>query len=97
MIKSHHKLFWILLFAAIQILIVILHISKQSLWVKISYTTQKYEHQLANIAQQKKIVLHQLYELKNPKEIKKYAQEHLGMQSIKMGTLKRISSHGTYS
>ncbi len=93
MISLRNKTFWLILFIAMQCLFIILHISKQSIWIKMSYTTQKYETAIKKLHEQKKELLHTLYELQNPKEIKRYAQEKLGMNPLKISAIKRINSN----
>ena len=88
-----NKKFWIILFIATQLIIIIVHISKQSIWIKMSYTTQTYEHELKKLIEHKKILTHTLYELQDPKKIKDYAQKNLGMKSLKITDFKRISPH----
>ena len=88
-----NKKFWLILFIATQLTIIIVHISKQSVWIKMSYTTQTYEHELTTLLEQKKVLTHTLYELEDPKKIKDYAQKKLGMKSLKIHDFKRISSH----
>ena len=47
----------------------------------------------AQLKEQKKNLLHTLYELQNPKKIKDYAEKKLGMKSLSRHALKRINLH----
>ncbi len=97
MITSHTKIKWIIIFVIIQLIIIITHITSKNIWIKTSYTTQKYEYELAKLKEQKKNLLNELYELKNPKKIKLYAEKNMGMKPIKRSDLKRIPVYEQYS
>ncbi len=74
-----------------QLLFVFLLIHKSSQFIKESYKKQKLEVIKNELAHTKEQYTNQLYALKNPTMIKKFAQEQLGMQPIKISQLKRIA------
>lgn len=75
-----------------QLLFVFLLIHKSSQFIKESYKKQKLEVVKNELAHAKELSTNQLYALKNPALIKKFAQEQLGMQPIKISQLKRIAN-----
>lgn len=81
----------ILVFIALQLGIVLVHISKNALWIKASYKIQKYEREYQTCIEEKKIALQRLYVLKNHGQIKQYAQKELGMNMVALGKIKKVS------
>lgn len=85
---------FILLFIGVHVLFVILQIDKQSRMVRLSYQKQKDEQKYKELLTTKQALVNKLYAIKNKKEIKVYAQEHLDMKPLKLHSIKRISTHG---
>ena len=84
------KLSFIILFISVNILIVFLHIHKQSQIIKLSYTNQKMKRELDQLEQKKEAFTHQLQALKNPSAIKEYAEQELDMKKIKLSQIKKV-------
>ncbi|PKN03212.1 hypothetical protein CVU75_03405 [Candidatus Dependentiae bacterium HGW-Dependentiae-1] len=74
-----------------QLVCIFLLIHKSSQFIKESYKKQKIELIKNELAHSKELLTNQLYASKNPTEIKKFAQEQLNMQPIKISQLKRIA------
>ncbi|MDZ4153678.1 hypothetical protein [Methylicorpusculum sp.] len=74
-----------------QLMFIFLLIHKSSQFIKESYQKQKIELIKNELAHRKELLTNQLYANKNPAQIKKFAQEQLNMQPIKISQLKRIA------
>lgn len=79
------------LFVCIQIFFIFFHLHKQSSLIELAYQKQKNETVLAELIEQRKQLTHELQTLKNPSLVKKFAQEELHMEPIKMSALKKVS------
>ncbi len=67
-----------------------MQIYKQTALVKLSYKKQKDQSQLALLENQKTALKNELEELKNRSIIKQHAQELLGMEKMRLETVKRV-------
>lgn len=81
---------FIVLFIAINIIFIVLHIHKQSLMVKLSYEKQRLEHERQQLISKKDSLVHQWHELHKPSAIKEYAQKELGMRKPSLNQLKKL-------
>ncbi len=97
MVIFNTKTRWVIIFITIQLILIITHITNKNIWIKTSYITQKYENELTQLKEQKKNLINELYELKNPKKIKLYAEKKMGMTPIKRSDLKRIPLYEYHS
>lgn len=87
---------FIALFLTVHVIFIALQIDKQSKMVKLSYTKQKEEQSLKNLKNKKQALINKLYALRNKKEIKTYAQNHLQMKPLNIKQVQRIP-HGQHS
>lgn len=91
--KKTSKIPNLILAIGIQVLLIILYLTKQSIWIRLHYTTQLYEKKLESLQQQKKDLILLLHQAKNPKVIKRYAENNLDMQQKSIKDIKRIIPH----
>ncbi len=87
-----HKKAFLFTVLGTQLLFVFLLIHKSSQFIKESYKKQKLDVTKNELAHTKEQYTNQRYALKNPAQIKKFAQEQLGMQPIKINQIKRIAT-----
>lgn len=83
-----------MLFIGVHILFIVLQIDKQSKMVRLSYKKQKDEQKYKELLTHKQNLINKLYAIKNKKDIKVYAQEHLNMKPLKLHSIKRIPLYG---
>lgn len=91
--SKSHKNAWILITIITQISIIIMAIAKQTVWIGITYALQIQEKKIAVLKQQKKELLHALYEVKNPHTIKMYAQNTLNLHPVPLQKIQRLHIH----
>lgn len=78
------------LFISIQLLFITLHIHKESRLVKLSYQKQSCQEELKKLIAQKENLTSTLCDLQNPKRVKHFVQEKLGMQPLALKKIKRL-------
>lgn len=72
------------------LIFVFLIIYKQSLLTKLSYEQQGLENVRQELRQEKEALIQELYRLRNPKKIKDYAINKLGMKKLGLKQAKKI-------
>ena len=75
------------------LLFIFLQIHKSSQFIKTSYQKQKIELVKNELVQEKELLTHKLYTLKNRSEIKKYAQTILKLRPIRFNQIKRLKNN----
>lgn len=78
------------IFITVQIACITLYIHKQSLFVKLSYQKQTAQDELKKLIAHKEVLTSKLCDLQNPKRVKHFAQEKLGMQPLALKKIKRL-------
>lgn len=81
----------LLMFASIQILLVVGLIYKQSLYVGELYQEQRINAAKHDLEQKKQELLAKLYCCKNPDRIKDFAKNQLSMQPIALTQIKTVA------
>ena len=72
----------------IQVILIFLYINKESNIIKLTYNNQKLEKVLNNLLEKKLDLNNKILYLKNPRFIKEYAINNLGMQKTKLSQIK---------
>ncbi len=90
--KKVKRNFLLIAFIVTNVIFIFLQIYKQTYFVRLSYQKQRLEKERDEILQKKSLLTHQLYELKNPNSIKKFAIENLKMQKTKLNQIKKLSN-----
>ena len=75
------------------LLFIFLQIHKSSQFIKTSYQKQKIDLTKNELIQEKEVLTHKLYTLKNRSEIKKYAQTILKLRPIRFNQIKRLKKN----
>lgn len=78
------------LFVSIQLLFITLHIHKESSLIKLSYQKQTCQEELKKLVTTKENLTTTLCDLQNPKRVKHFVQEKLGMQPLALKKIKRL-------
>lgn len=78
-------------FIVTNLLFLVLQIHKQSAYVQASYHNQRLEQKVHDLEQEKNSLTQELYELKNPHQLKEYAQTTLSMYPIRLNQIKTIT------
>lgn len=81
---------FLVIFVTTNIVFIVLHIHKNTLIIKASYQKQRLEKEKAKLEAQKDTLNQQIHQLQNPSHIKKYAQEKLHMQKVKLHQIKKL-------
>lgn len=79
------------IFISVQLACATLYIHKQSILVKLSYQKQTQHEELKQLIAHKDRLTSKLCDLQNPKRVKHFAQEKLGMQPLALKKIKRLS------
>jgi hypothetical protein len=79
------------LFIGSQLLFATLSIHKHTLLTKLSYQKQSAQEGLKKLHAQKELVASKLCDVQNPKRVKQFAQEELGMQPLSLKKIKRLT------
>lgn len=82
---------FVLVFIGTHIIFVILQIHRHTSYTQYSYQKQKNEKIYASLLKEQELLSHELHVLYNNEVIKFYAQNNLGMMSINVHHIKRIS------
>ena len=90
MIQAYSKKLWFFIFIAAQVGMVLLIISRNTMWIKMSYVMQKYEQEYCVLLEEKKVLMHRLYELQSHDRVKHYAQNKLGMHTVTRRKIKKM-------
>lgn len=77
-------------FICSQILMIFLYIHKESMYIKYTYEVQKLEKCKKDLILEKQNINQKIQLNQNKKEIKKFAQNNLGMKKIKFNQIKTI-------
>jgi len=80
----------LLLFVAIQPALVFLHIYRNNLSIRHNYTYQKRVALRDSLLRKKEQCNQKLCSLQNQQKIKKYAQNFLGMEKVKLRQIKKL-------
>lgn len=80
-----------MIFVITNIILVIAHIHKHALLVKLSYQQQRYEKEKNELLVQRNNLVNQQYALTALAQMKKKAAQELGMVPIKMSQVKKIT------
>ena len=80
----------LLLFVAIQPVLIFFHIYRNNLSIRHTYTYQKRVAQRDNLLRKKEQLTQQLCNLQNQQKIKEYAQNFLGMEKVKLRQIKKL-------
>lgn len=84
------KVFFIV-FIALQPLFIFLHIYRNNSFIRLNFAYQKNLSLKNNLMKKKEQLCQQLAQLQNKQEIKKYAQNFLGMEKItKLRKIKKL-------
>ena len=78
------------IFISAHIILIFLQIHKHTLFVKNNYQHQQCEKKLASLTEKKQILTQELHALKDRENIKKYAQEKLGMRPYALNQVKKL-------
>lgn len=70
---------------------ILLHIHRQSQTIKLSYILQKLEGERQTFFKQKQELIHTLHTLHDRNFVKNYAQNTLGLKSVKISQIKKIN------
>ncbi len=81
----------LIFFVFINVIFIFMLIYKQSLLTKLSYEQQILENTRHELRDELESLNKELYNLKNPKKIKKYAIDKLGMKKMNLNQAKKIS------
>jgi len=81
---------FIVIVIVINIIFVFMVIYKQSWITKLSYEQQILENSRTELREEKEALTQKLYRLKNPKKIKDYAINKLGMKKMELKQAKKI-------
>lgn len=81
---------FIVLFLSLHVLFIFLQIFKYSAWAKETYKRQQLEKEKKNLLAKKESLLQQFCMLKDPVVVKKYAQNVLGMEPIRIQQIKQL-------
>ncbi len=84
--------YFITIFVATHIFFIFFQIHKHSKIIRLSYQKQKSEQKREQLVQRVQELTQQLHALKEKSSIKKFAQETLGMQKIKLSQVKKIET-----
>ncbi len=74
-----------------QILFILLHLHKQSLFIKYSYLKQKVETEKESLEKENEHLTHQLYTLHDRAQVKEFAQNKLDLKPMKITQIKKIN------
>lgn len=85
------KKLFIGVFIGAHILFIALLIHKQNLFIDLSYKKQKLEQARCGLLENKKTLTQKLCVLKNHRQVQTYAKNHLGMESINMKQIRKLS------
>lgn len=86
-----HKRPFITLLVITNLLFVFMLIYKQTWITRLSYKQQEVEKKRNELIDEKEALTQALYRLKNPKNVKKYAMNHLGMKKMSLQQAKKLS------
>jgi hypothetical protein len=81
------------LFAATQILCIVLYIHKSSVLMRASYRKQELEQLKLSHEAKKQELTHQLYIAQNQASIKDFARDQLHMATVKLTQIKTLHAH----
>ena len=81
---------FITLFILIHVIFIFLQIHKQSYGIKLSYQKQKNEKNKQQLIEKKNNLTQELHTMQNRSDIKKYAENSLGMKKIFLSQIKQI-------
>lgn len=84
------KTVFITLFISTHISFLFLHIHKQMLFIKQSFSKQANEQLLSKATQEKQARLNELYALQNKQDVKAYAEKKLALRPVSMTQLHRL-------
>ena len=84
------KALFVSLFVFVHLFFIFLHIHKSNTTMTQLYRKQKCEQTYKKLAKKKQKLTLQLHEIKNLFAIKKFAQKHLNMGTIKMSQIKKL-------
>jgi|GEM_PF-1226976 len=87
------KPFFISLFFSVQILLIIAHIYKQTLFIKESYLQQKLEKTKKELDQENQKLTQELYSLQNYDTIATYARTVLKMEPLNIHHIKKLPAY----
>lgn len=86
------KKFFPFIFLGTQIALVLLYIYQKSYAIQLSYQKQKYEKYKNELINKKQSLEQDLYHIKDKKNIKQYALQHLKFKQIRLTDVKKIDS-----
>jgi cell division protein FtsL len=84
------KNYFITFFITSHILLIFLQIHKHTLFIKHNYEQQQCEKKIATLTEKKQILTQELHALKDRENIKKYAQNKLGMRPYTLKQVKKL-------
>lgn len=87
---TSQKPFLFSLFFSVQILLIIAHIYKQTLFIKESYVQQKLEITKKELDQEKQRLTQELYLLQNYDTLATYARDTLKMEPLNIHHIKKL-------
>jgi cell division protein FtsL len=85
-----HKKPFVTLIIITHIAFVFMLIYRQTWFTTLSYKQQAAERQRNELVEKKEALTQQLYRLKNPQHVKKYATHTLGMKKISLKQVKKL-------
>jgi hypothetical protein len=83
------------LFITTHILFIAFQIDKQSRLIKLSYEKQRHETEKQKLLALKQDLTIELYNMKQPGTIKKFAHNELNMQPLNIKKIKRMDPHAS--
>ena len=84
------KLAFALIFIGTNLFFIFFHVYKNSKLTEFSFNKQRYEKERTKLQNKKELLTQQLQYLQNRSTIKQFAQNELGMEKIKLSTIKTI-------
>ncbi len=84
------KISFLTIFITAHILLIFLQIHKYTLFIKNSYNLQQCEKTIAAFTSKRQTLTQELYAMKDRENIKKYAQNKLGMRPYALNQVKKL-------
>jgi cell division protein FtsL len=84
------KISFLTFFITAHIVLIFLQVHKYTLFIKNSYNQQQCEKTIATFTNKKQTLTQELYALKDRENIKRYAQNKLGMRPYALNQVKKL-------
>jgi len=86
---------FITIFITIHLILIFLHIHKNTLFIKNNYKQQMYEKKINALLEKKESLIQNLHAMKDRETIKKYAHHTLHMKPYTLKQVKKIVPYDT--